>query len=735
VSAGFSRFLRSNNTTCWFLPDGFQPGNRVRYADHRGTERVRTLVGQSPRRAVYWHFAIEARPSIAGQEVRLIPHVVFSEDGRTPLPSEDRQHTLRRGFCRNWWNARWRDLLCATLSYLARGAEIIDLPVANKSRVTVSGRMSVHLMQPFNDKAESARRQVFSLDEPRVALGYEQTSDDPKEGLLLFGPVSFERNPEVIRTGVIGTKEGIELFRNWSRHFNSFLSDPAGHIPFPGFEAVFRAKWNPDPIHTIAISRTDLINTVRLQDRHHALFRTSSLFVERIEKAVREDDVDVDIWYVVIPDEVYLYGRPASRVPKAIAIATPSAMGRRAARRFSESAPSLFPEDNREAIIYNHHLDFHHQLKARLLGVQAVTQILRESSLRSLTGPNIYADELRSSAESHALGLAESEAAIPDQTLADPIVTNSSALGQEEVDGSSPDRASDDPSLTLEELYGSHSLPAEAVSNWTPIRQMQDPASVAWNLATATFFKSGGRPWRVAGAREHVCYIGLIFKRDATVGGRHACCGAQMFLQDSDGVVFKGAMGPWYSPVTGQFHLSRSEARRLIGKVLQSYQEENKVLPREVFIHGRTRFNNEEWVGFCEAIDHKSTALVGVRITRSSEFKLFSGGEFAVRRGTAIRINHKIGLLWTSGFVPKLGTYPGRETPNPLRVEICQESQSSSDIELIMSDIMMLTKLNFNSCIYADGMPVTMRFADAIGDVLVTIKGKEVPPLPFRHYI
>ena len=37
-----------------------------------------------------------------------------------------------------------------------------------------------------------------------------------------------------------------------------------------------------------------------------------------------------------------------------------------------------------------------------------------------------------------------------------------------------------------------------------------------------------------------------------------------MFLQDSDGLVFKGAMGPWYSPETGQFHVSRAEAARLI---------------------------------------------------------------------------------------------------------------------------------------------------------------------------
>jgi hypothetical protein len=79
-----------------------------------------------------------------------------------------------------------------------------------------------------------------------------------------------------------------------------------------------------------------------------------------------------------------------------------------------------------------------------------------------------------------------------------------------------------------------------------------------------------------------------------------------------------------------------------------------------------------------------------------------------------------------------LGTYPGRETPNPLRVEIVRDSSGGGNIELVLRDILVLTKMN---CIYADGVPVTLRFADAIGDVLVAAKDKSVLSLPFRHYI
>jgi hypothetical protein len=721
---GFSPFVLANNNVCWFLPLGFQPGNRSRFIDQQGVERQKALVGQSPRRKVYWHFAIEARPSVADGSYRLIPHVVFSDNGKTPLSSHDRQHSLRRGFCRNWWNARWRDLLIAALNYMSGGTDTLHLPAASRQSIAVSARLKNHTSDPDNPQALSGaiRNSLMRLEEPKVAVGFNQESDYPKEGLLLFGPVAFERNPTVIRAGLIGTKEGIELFRVWSRQFNGFQADPTGSrnaMPFPGFEAVFGAKWTVDPVHTIPLSRTDLINAIRIQDRHQAIFKTSGMYVERISKAVRDDDINVDVWFVVIPDEVFMYGRPASRVPSAIAIASPGAMGRHLANRFLHSSPSLFPEDNEEAKIYDHHLDFHHQLKARLLDAQAVTQVLRESSLAKITeavpaeGADVadasepyVEDEIEEREESTDLGL------IDEETIEDARALDSSIGAFEEIDGSSA------------------GLPAGST-----VRQMQDRASVAWNLATATFFKAGGRPWRVASARAGVCYIGLIFKRDPSSRSRQSCCGAQMFLQDSDGLVFKGAMGPWYSPETGQFHVSRSEARKLIEAVLKSYADEHRDPPRELFIHGRTRFNSEEWAGFCDAINLSSTQLVGVRITRSNDYKLYSSGERAVRRGTALQISPRVGLLWTTGFIEKLGTYPGRETPNPLRVEIVNDTRNDTKIDTVLNDIMMLTKMNFNSCVYADGIPVTMRFADAIGDVLITAKDEKVPPLPFRYYI
>jgi hypothetical protein len=44
-----------------------------------------------------------------------------------------------------------------------------------------------------------------------------------------------------------------------------------------------------------------------------------------------------------------------------------------------------------------------------------------------------------------------------------------------------------------------------------------------------------------------------------------------MFLDSGHGVVFKGAVGPWYNPKRGEFHLSHEAAREVVAMAIESY--------------------------------------------------------------------------------------------------------------------------------------------------------------------
>jgi hypothetical protein len=501
---------------------------------------------------------------------------------------------------------------------------------------------------------------LIHIEEPTLTFGYQQQMEHPKDGLFLFGPLADAAHPAEMRIGVVGTDEGLGCFREWAKRIRGFLpsanADAAHHASWPGFEAVFNTRWPEQPITEITVDAAVLADTIRITNRHEAISNAVKLFEEPIRRFLRQNEAPPTMWFVVIPEDVHRFGRPKSMVPTAERTAGAAHLNRKSGMKVLEFG-SLFPEDRAAAEIYRYELNFHHQLKAKLLDERAVIQIVRETTL-------------------------------------------------------TPDRFLD--------------------SGGRQLRATQDAATIAWNLCTTAFFKSSGKPWKLSEVRPGVCYVGLVFKKDDTaLGSANACCGAQMFLDSGDGVVFRGAVGPWYSEVDRSFHLTRAKAAELMALVVDAYQDLHGTSPTELFIHGKARFNDDEWDGFCSAVP-LGTKLVGVRIRPTTELKLFRLGKKPVLRGTAFVARERLGYLWTKGFVPRLATYPGWEVPNPLLIEI---HRGEAELEQVMADVMGLTKINFNACIFADGLPVTLKFADAVGDILTAAPVGDLPPLPFRYYI
>jgi len=261
--------------------------------------------------------------------------------------------------------------------------------------------------------------------------------------------------------------------------------------------------------------------------------------------------------------------------------------------------------------------------------------------------------------------------------------------------------------------------------------------NIAWNICTTAYYKAGGQPWKMAAIRKGVCYIGLVFKRDdRNNDNRMACCAAQMFLDSGDGVVFKGAVGPWYSAERGEFHLDIAAAKNLVERAIKTYKEldqrrgGNGDPPSELFIHGKARFMNGEWDGFLQAAS-SNTKTVGVQIRTAKMLKLYRDGDYPTLRGLAFLESDRKAYLWTHGFIPRAQNYLGKEVPNGLLVDVCR---GEADLQVVLKDIMALTKLNYNACRFSDAQPVTLRFADAVGEIL-TAGPVENPPSSFKYYI
>jgi hypothetical protein len=246
------------------------------------------------------------------------------------------------------------------------------------------------------------------------------------------------------------------------------------------------------------------------------------------------------------------------------------------------------------------------------------------------------------------------------------------------------------------------------------------------------YYKAGGKPWRLATARDGVCYIGLAFRRtEGKTDSRTACCAAQMFLDSGDGIVFKGEFGPWYSPGRRECHLSRSAAKELLAGALKTYAQEGGKPLTEIFLHSRSTIDDDEFNGYEEAVP-AGVKIVGIRVRRDSRVKLFRHGKWPVMRGTWWKLSYRTAYLWASGFKPSLLSYDGWEVPNPLRIDI---QHGVADIEQVARDILGLTKLNYNACKLGDSLPVTVGFSDAVGEILVSNPTIRKARPNFKFYI
>ena len=509
---------------------------------------------------------------------------------------------------------------------------------------------------PRNRKKRLGRK-LIPISEPDLRFGYDQKLDDPKDGLLLFGP---PKDHPAIEYGVIGTPEGIRQLEAWVEKIAGVVeADPkiGSSIMWPGFETIFRTKWATKPRVSIPVDAVELDRCIRTVDAHQRVFDTVDLFAAPIKRWVKEEDAKVALWFVVVPELLWKLCRPKQTIARAEGVLPDVPLSHGKAQTLWDE-PDFFDDVNIAAEKHRYENHFHNQLKAKLLGSEAVTQIVRQTTIA------------------------------PDEHL--------NARG---------DR----------------------------IRRLQDDATVAWNLCTAVYYKAGAKPWTLADIREGVCYVGLVFKRTNNSKDEfEACCGAQMFLHTGEGIVFKGSVGSWASERPGEFHLPKDQAADIVRRCVQSYETWHGEPPKELFIHGRTYFNKEEIDGFNEGAP-SGTSVCGVRIRRPNDLKLFrENGRRGVMRGLALKIDERNAFLWSSGYIPKLKSYPGREIPTPLKVKIVFGETS---IETVMADILALTKLNFNTCIYGDGFPVTLRFADDVGEILTAIPEVDSKPLPFRHYI
>jgi hypothetical protein len=137
----------ASGASCFYFTLGAVSGDKLSFTGAEGKSTSRHVVGYKTvqkasfigGRKRYWHFAVQAKPLLYPTLAYIIkPHVLFSYDGKQIWDSKSRLHKARRSQCRHWWNAEWRDRILATMSWLAKETNSIEVRFGSGTTITVS---------------------------------------------------------------------------------------------------------------------------------------------------------------------------------------------------------------------------------------------------------------------------------------------------------------------------------------------------------------------------------------------------------------------------------------------------------------------------------------------------------------------------------------------------------------------------------------------------------------------
>jgi hypothetical protein len=296
-------------------------------------------------------------------------------------------------------------------------------------------------------------------------------------------------------------------------------------------------------------------------------------------------------------------------------------------------------------------------------------------------------------------------------------------------------------------------------------------AEVSWTLSVAIYTKLGGTPWVLAGSMPRVAYVGLSYAiRDQAAGkdepgatatssptraatgraqGRFVTCCSQLFEGDGSGLEFTV-----YDTAANQVQfdgdnpfLSRDAMRAVVARTLSMHAERHAgARPERVVVHKTTHFTDDEVAGATDALAgipdvdllqvQEDVAWRAIALERGEDGK-GAPAAYPAQRGSLLVLDDYAALLWTQGNAPEAvggrGYYKeGVGIPRPL---LLRRWLGTSPAESVSAEVLGLSKMNFNNDALYDLLPVTIKYAGILAQVVKRMPRLQARPYPLRLFI
>jgi hypothetical protein len=261
----------------------------------------------------------------------------------------------------------------------------------------------------------------------------------------------------------------------------------------------------------------------------------------------------------------------------------------------------------------------------------------------------------------------------------------------------------------------------------------QDDATRAWNFCTALYYKGNKTiPWRLVeeSHKPKTCYVGIGFyqSRDKQTISTSL---AQVFDEFGHGVILRGTPVSLDKKDRRPF-MTETQACDLLSEALNEYDHALMQMPARIVIHKTSNFRQSEIDGFTKAFSGRSIRIKDFVTVTESHYRLFSYEGYPPPRGALMELTETTGLLYTRGFVDFYRTYPGSYVPSPLEIRLFDHDSSLEDVA---TEILGLSKMNWNNTQLDGRLPITLECAKRVGDIIKYVDEKEKPQVSYSYYM
>lgn len=265
---------------------------------------------------------------------------------------------------------------------------------------------------------------------------------------------------------------------------------------------------------------------------------------------------------------------------------------------------------------------------------------------------------------------------------------------------------------------------------------------IYWWLSLSFYVKSLRTPWILNSQEKNTAYAGIGYsisriqnKSEMVIGCSH--------IYDSNGQGLKYRLSKidnYFLDNQNNPYLSFKDAFQFGVSIRELFYQSLDKLPERVVIHKRTRFTEHEINGIKASLNKagiKKIDLIEINYEADARFVAMSlyqnslqVDKFPISRGTCIVTNKHTALLWTHGIVPSVRQpnykfyLGGRSIPAPIKII---KHYGESNINTIATEILGLTKMNWNSLDLYSKLPSTIDSSNQIariGKLLARFEGK-----------